>query len=67
MPVGFRSSHPLTVTGGTFTVKYDGSDVTSKLNSNTDAATGQKTYDVPEGAEVTVTLDKTTSFGRTAA
>ena len=51
--------HPLTVTGGTVTVKYDGSDVTSKLNSRTDAATGQKTYDVPEGAEVTVTLDKT--------
>ena len=51
--------HPLTVTGGTVTVKYDGSDVTSTLNSNTDAATGQKTYDVPEGAEVTVTLDKT--------
>lgn len=53
------SCHPLTVTGGTVTVKYDGSDVTSKLNSNTDAATGQKTYDVPDGAEVTVTLDKT--------
>lgn len=53
------SCHPLTVTGGTVTVKYDGSDVTSKLNSNTDAATGQKTYSVPEGAEVTVTLDKT--------
>ena len=51
--------HPLTVTGGTVTVKYDGSDVTSKLNSKTDAATGQKTYDVPDGAEVTVTLDKT--------
>ena len=50
--------HPLTVTGGTVTVKYDGSDVTSTLNSNTDATTGQKTYDVPEGAEVTVTLDK---------
>ena len=50
--------HPLTVTGGTVTVKYDGSDVTSKLNSNTDAATGQKTYSVPDGAEVTVTLDK---------
>ena len=50
---------PLTVTGGTVTVKYDGSDVTSKLNSNTDETTGQKTYDVPEGAEVTVTLDKT--------
>ena len=50
--------HQLTVTGGTVTVKYDGSDVTSTLNSNTDATTGQKTYDVPEGAEVTVTLDK---------
>ena len=49
---------PLTVTGGTVTVKYDGSDVTSKLNSNTDATTGQKTYDVPDNAEVTVTLDK---------
>ena len=51
--------HPLTVTGGTVTVKYDGSDVTSKLNSKTDATTGQKTYSVPDGAEVTVTLDKT--------
>lgn len=51
--------HQLTVTGGTVTVKYDGSDVTSTLNSNTDATTGQKTYYVPEGAEVTVTLDKT--------
>ena len=50
---------PLTVTGGTVTVKYDGSDVTSKLNSKTDAATGKKTYSVPDGAEVTVTLDKT--------
>ena len=50
--------HPLTVTGGTVTVKYNGSDVTSKLRS-TDAATGQKTYYVPDGAEVTVTLDKT--------
>ena len=39
-------------------MKYDGSDVTSELRS-TDAATGQKTYYVPEGAEVTVTLDKT--------
>lgn len=50
---------PLTVTGGTVTVKYDGSDVTSKLNSKTDAATGKKTYYVPDNAEVTVTLDKT--------
>ena len=52
------SCHPLTVTGGTVTVKYDGSDVTSKLNSRTDATTGQKTYYVPEGATVTVTLDR---------
>ena len=51
--------HPLTVTGGTVTVKYNGSDVTSTLNSSTDATTGKKTYDVPDGAEVTVTLDKT--------
>ena len=51
--------HQLTVAGGTVTVKYDGSDVTSKLNSRTDATTGQKTYYVPDGAEVTVTLDKT--------
>ena len=51
--------HPLTVTGGTVTVKYDGSDVTSTLNSNTDATTGKKTYSVPDGATVTVTLDKT--------
>ena len=55
------SCHPLTVTGGIVTVKYDGSDVTSKLNSKTDAATGQKTYSVPDGAEVTVTLDKNTA------
>ena len=55
------SCHPLTVTGGTVTVKYDGSDVTSTLNSKTDAATGQKTYSVPEGATVTVTLDKNTA------
>ena len=54
------SCHPLTVTGGTVTVKYDGSDVTSKLRS-TDAATGKTTYDVPEGAEVTVKLDKNTA------
>ena len=53
------SCHPLTVTGGTVTVKYDGSDVTSKLRS-TDETTGKTTYDVPEGAEVTVKLDKNT-------
>ena len=51
---------PLTVTGGTVTVKYDGSDVTSKLNSNTDETTGKKTYSVPDGATVTVKLDKNT-------
>ena len=50
--------HQLTVTGGTVTVKYDGSDVTSELRS-TNAATGKTTYDVPDGATVTVTLDKT--------
>ena len=52
--------HPLTVTGGTVTVKYDGSDVTSKLNSRADATTGKKTYYVPQGATVTVKLDKNT-------
>lgn len=50
--------HQLTVTGGTVTVKYDGSDVTDTLTVTPDEATGKKTYDVPEGAEVTVTLDK---------
>ena len=51
--------HPLTVTGGIITVKYNGNDVTSTLNSSTDATTGKKTYSVPDGATVTVTLDKT--------
>lgn len=50
--------HSLTVTGGTVTVKYDDSDVTNTLTVTPDEATGKKTYDVPEGAEVTVTLDK---------
>lgn len=50
--------HPLTVTGGTVTVKYDDSDVTNTWTVTPDEATGKKTYDVPEGAEVTVTLDK---------
>ena len=53
------SCHQLTVTGGTVTVKYDGSDVTNTLTVTPDEATGKKTYDVPEGAKVTVTLDKT--------
>ena len=51
--------HPLTVIGGTVTVKYDDSDVTNTLTVTPDEATGKKTYDVPDGAEVTVTLDKT--------
>ena len=51
--------HPLTVIGGTVTVKYDGSDVTNTLTVTPDEATGKKTYDVPDGAKVTVTLDKT--------
>jgi uncharacterized repeat protein (TIGR02543 family) len=49
----------LTVTGGTVTVKYDDSDVTNTLTVTPDEATGKKTYSVPDGAEVTVTLDKT--------
>ena len=52
--------HPLTVTGGTVTVKYDGSDVTNTLTVTPGATTGQKTYDVPQGATVTVKLDKNT-------
>ena len=51
--------HQLTVTGGTVTVKYDGSDVTDTLTVTTDKATGKKTYYVPDNATVTVTLDKT--------
>ena len=51
--------HSLTVTGGTVTVKYDDSDVTNTLTVTPDEATGQKTYSVPDGATVTVTLDKT--------
>ena len=52
--------HQLTVTGGTVTVKYDGSDVTNTLTVTPGATTGQKTYDVPQGATVTVKLDKNT-------
>ena len=51
--------HPLTVIGGTVTVKYDDSDVTNTLTVTPDEATGKKTYSVPDGAEVTVKLDKT--------
>ena len=55
------SCHPLTVTGGTVTVKYDGSDVTNTLTVTPGATTGQKTYYVPQGATVTVKLDKNTA------
>ena len=51
--------HPLTVTGGIVTVKKGDKDVTDTLTVTTDATTGKKTYSVPDGAEVTVTLDKT--------
>ena len=51
--------HPLTVTGGIVTVKNGDKDVTNTLTVTTDETTGQKTYSVPDGAEVTVTLDKT--------
>ncbi len=50
---------PLTVTGGIVTVKKGDKDVTNTLTVTTDETTGKKTYDVPDGAKVTVTLDKT--------
>ena len=50
---------PLTVTGGIVTVKKGDKDVTDTLTVTTDETTGKKTYSVPEGATVTVTLDKT--------
>ena len=50
--------HPLTVTGGTVTVKYEDRDVPNTLTVSPDESTGKKTYSVPDGAEVTVTLDK---------
>ena len=53
------SCHQLTVTGGIVTVKKGDKDVTDTLTVTTDKATGQKTYSVPDGATVTVTLDKT--------
>lgn len=49
----------LTVTGGTFTVKKGGIDVTNTLKTSTDDVSGKQTCLVPYGAEVTVTLDKT--------
>ena len=51
--------HPLTVTGGIVTVKNGDKDVTDTLTVTTDETTGKKIYSVPEGATVTVTLDKT--------
>ena len=53
---GYR---PLTVTGGIVTVKKGDKDVTDTLTVTTDETTGKKTYSVPDGATVTVTLDKT--------
>lgn len=47
--------HPLTVTGGTATVEKDG----QSLVIDPVVTGGKKTYSVPEGAEVTVTLDNT--------
>ena len=51
--------HPLTVTGGIVTVKKGDKDVTNTLTVTTDETPGKKTYSVPDGAKVTVTLDKT--------
>lgn len=52
-------NHTLTVTGGTFVVKNGGIDVTDTLEPSTDEASGKQTCLVPDGAEVTVTLDQT--------
>lgn len=52
-------NHTLTVTGGTFTVKNGGIDVTDTLETSPDEASGKQTCLVPDGAEVTVTLDQT--------
>ena len=52
-------NHTLTVTGGTFAVKDGDIDVTDTLETSTDEASGKQTCFVPDGAEVTVTLDKT--------
>ena len=49
----------LTVTGGTFAVKNGDIDVTDTLETSTDEASGKQTCLVPDGAEVTVTLDQT--------
>lgn len=52
-------NHTLTVTGGTFAVKNGDIDVTDTLETSTDEASGKQTCLVPDGAEVTVTLDQT--------
>ena len=52
-------NHTLTVTGGTFAVKDGGIDVTDTLETSIDEASGKQTCLVPDGAEVTVTLDQT--------
>lgn len=52
-------NHTLTVTGGTFAVKNGDIDVTDTLETSTDEASGKQTCFVPDGAEVTVTLDQT--------
>lgn len=52
-------NHTLTVTGGTFAVKDGDIDVTDTLETSTDEASGKQTCFVPDGAEVTVTLDQT--------
>lgn len=52
-------NHTLTVTGGTFAVKNGGIDVTDTLEPSTDETSGKQTCLVPDGAEVTVTLDQT--------
>lgn len=52
-------NHTLTVTGGTFAVKNGDIDVTDTLEPSIDEASGKQTCLVPDGAEVTVTLDQT--------
>lgn len=52
-------NHTLTVTGGTFAVKSGDIDVTDTLETSTDETSGKQTCLVPDGAEVTVTLDQT--------
>lgn len=52
-------NHTLTVTGGTFAVKDGDIDVTDTLETSTDEVSGKQTCLVPDGAEVTVTLDQT--------